>query len=202
MNKANENKVTSTTRLAETERLVADHMGSILDALEIALDDPNVADTPRRYAKMLVQEVCRGRFAPAPKLTTFPNTQQLDELIISGPLSVRSLCSHHFCPIIGQAWIGILPGDRLAGLSKFSRILDWFAARPQMQEELTLQVADYLGEKLAAKGIAVVIKASHTCMTWRGVRECPEALMTTSVMRGVFRTKPEARAEFLALIRG
>lgn len=177
-------------------------MQIMLDALCIdTKTDPNTQDTAKRVSRMMVNEVCRGRFMPPPAVTCFPNTKKLDEMQTVGPIAIRSLCSHHFCPVLGQAWVGYIPGELLAGLSKFSRIVDWFAARPQLQEEMVSQIADFLDEKLKPKGVAVVVQATHTCMTWRGVREHPEAQMTTSVMRGVFREKPEARAEFLAFAR-
>lgn len=173
----------------------------LLDALLIdTKNDANTKDTAHRVAKMFVNETFRGRFTAPPNLTCFPNTRNFDELILTGPITLRSMCSHHFCPIIGKAWIGYIPGESLLGLSKFNRIVEWYAARGQIQEELTVQIADHLGRALDPKGLAVVIKAEHMCMTWRGVREHGEALMTTSVMRGVFRDKPEARSELLGLI--
>lgn len=200
-NYANDSQTVSPLSLKLMELKVERHAQGLLDALLIdTASDHNTRGTAKRMAKMFVREVCRGRYTAEPAFTVFPNTRGLDEIVMTGPLQVRSLCSHHFCPILGQAWIGVLPGGYLAGLSKFSRVLDWYASRPQMQEELTLQVADYLEHKLHPKGVAIVIKASHTCMTWRGVREQPSALMTTSVMRGVFRTSAEARAEFLSLL--
>lgn len=176
-------------------------IGILLNSLCINTQaDHNTRDTPRRVAKMLVCEIFRGRFEPPPEITTFPNVKNLDEMMVTGPITVRSCCSHHLCPILGECWIGVVPGKRLAGLSKFNRIVDWFAARPQIQEELVVQIADFIEERLAPKGLAISMRASHTCMTWRGVREHPSAIMTINVMRGVFRNKPEARAEFLASI--
>lgn len=178
---------------------VAAKAQALLDALIIDTDkDPNTNGTAGRMAKMFVCEVASGRFDDPPRITTFPNTKKLDELVVTGPISIRSLCSHHFCPINGRCWIGYVPGNRLPGLSKFNRIVDWFASRPQIQEELVMQIADYLENLMEPKGVAVSIRAAHTCMTWRGVRETEDAVMTTNVMRGCFRTQPEARAEFLA----
>jgi GTP cyclohydrolase I len=142
----------------------------------------------------------RGRFHPPPDVTSFPNTKRLDELYVVGPITVRSMCSHHLCPVVGRAWCGMVAGDRLIGLSKFSRLCEHVMARPQIQEEATAQLADAIAEACDnPPGLGVVVQASHSCMTWRGVRE-NETLMTTSVMRGALRDKPEARAEFLSLI--
>lgn len=162
--------------------------------------DHNTVDTAKRIAKMYLNEVFRGRYTSAPKITDFPNAKKLDEMYLTGPITIRSACSHHFVPILGRCWIGIIPGDRVIGLSKFNRIVEWIAARPQIQEELVVQIADFIEEQIHPTGLAVIIEASHMCMSWRGVREPMEAKMTTSVMRGSFRDKPEARAEFLALV--
>lgn len=173
---------------------------ALLDALLIdTANDHNSRGTADRVAKMFCRETFSGRFRAAPAMTTFPNTRY-DELLTTGPITVRSMCSHHLCPILGTCYIGMIPGDRVAGLSKFNRVVDWFASRGQIQEELVVQIADYLEEQLQPKGLAVVIRAQHTCMTWRGVKEHSDAAMTTSVMRGVFRDKPEARAEFLHFV--
>lgn len=114
--------------------------------------------------------------------------------------TIRSTCSHHFAPILGKAWIGVIPRDRVIGISKFSRLANWVCARPQIQEEAAVQIADLLEEKINPLGIAIVIKASHSCMTWRGVKD-ESAQMTTSIMRGVFREDHKARAEFLEFVK-
>lgn len=178
------------------------HTEAMLRALIIDVDaDHNMRETADRFADMLVFETMRGRFFPGPDITEFPNAKKLDELYTVGPISVRSMCSHHLQPIIGQAWVGVIPDKKLIGLSKFVRVLRWICARPQIQEEMTIQLADELERLTQPKGLAVVIKATHGCMTCRGVREADECEMINSVMRGAFRTKPEARAEFLALIQ-
>lgn len=163
-------------------------------------NDHNTKGTAKRIAKMYLREVFKGRYTPPPTVTDFPNAKQLDELYTVGPISIRSACSHHFVPIIGKCWIGIIPSDRVIGISKFNRIVDWIASRPQIQEEFAIQVADYIQEAIQPKGLAVVIEATHMCMTWRGVKE-PNTTMNNSVMRGIFRDKPEARAEFMSLIK-
>lgn len=200
--KANDN-IGGYGSLEHVQNNVERAMRQLLDALCIdAKHDHNTQGTAHRVAKMFCQEVFKGRFTAAPTLTVFPNTRELDELVLTGPITVRSVCSHHFCPIVGKAWIGYVPGENLLGLSKFNRIVEWYAARGQIQEELTAQIADHLERVLSPRGLAVIIKAQHFCMTWRGVREHGDALMTTAVMRGVFRDKPEARSELLALVAG
>lgn len=199
----NANRPLESEEVPVVERAVAVAFGQVLDALLIDITDPHAQKTAQRYAKMMVQETCRGRFTKPPELTAFPNTKQLDECIVVGPIAVRSLCAHHFCPVVGNAWVGYIPGEKeVIGLSKFSRVVDWFARRPQVQEEMVKQIADFLEENLKPKALAVLVDATHMCMTWRGVEEHPSATMSTSVMRGAFRDKPEARQEFFALVRG
>ena len=163
--------------------------------------DHNTKGTAKRMAKMYLTEVFKGRYVPPPEITDFPNAKKLEDMYLTGPITIRSACSHHFVPIIGRCWIGIVPGERVIGLSKFNRIVEWIASRPQIQEELVMQIADFIEQKIAPKGLAVVIEATHMCMTWRGVREPMEAKMTTNVMRGAFRDKPELRAEFMHFVR-
>lgn len=181
----------------ELKRRVEDVMRGLLIDVE---NDHNTVGTAKRIAKMYLREVFKGRFQPAPSITDFPNAKGLDQMYMTGPITLRSACSHHFVPIIGRCWIGIVPGDRVIGLSKFNRIVDWIASRPQIQEEMSMQIADFIEKQIAPKGLAVVVEATHMCMTWRGVKEPMGAAMTTSVMRGAFRDKPEARAEFMALV--
>jgi GTP cyclohydrolase I len=172
----------------------------LLRGLLIDIDnDHNTVGTAKRVAKMYLREVFKGRYIAPPKVTDFPNVKGLDEMYTTGPITIRSACSHHIVPILGQCWIGIVPGERVIGLSKFNRIVDWIASRPQIQEEMTVQIADFIEDQIKPKGLAVVVKATHECMTWRGVKEPTEAAMTTSIVRGVFRDKPEARAEFFSL---
>jgi GTP cyclohydrolase I len=184
------------------EQEVAVAVAHLMKALLIDVpNDHNTAGTPARVAKMFVREVMRGRYQPEPDITAFPNDLRLDELYVTGPITVRSMCSHHLVPIVGRAWIGVIPGeDSVIGLSKFNRLVDWVFARPQIQEEATIQLADIIESKAKPKGLAVLVKATHMCMTWRGVRESMDATMTTSVLRGALRDKPEARAEFMSLV--
>jgi len=179
---------------------VADRLRHVLRGLIVDVDnDHNTQETAERVAKMYLREVFKGRYLPAPSITDFPNAKSLDEMYTSGPITVRSACSHHFVPILGKCWIGVIPGERVIGLSKFNRIVEWIASRGQIQEEMTVQIADFIEQQIKPKGLAVVIKATHECMVWRGVRETAEASMTTSVMRGAFMDKAEARAEFFSL---
>ncbi len=181
---------------------VAERVQDLLESLVIDTEnDHNTIDTANRVAKMFIREVYKGRYLPAPAVTDFPNAKNLDQVYTVGPVTIRSACSHHLVPIIGEAWIGVIPSDRVIGLSKFNRITDWVMARPQIQEEASVQLADYIENLIQPKGLAVVVKASHLCMTWRGVRESKTS-MTTSVMRGAFMDNPAARAEFFSIIKG
>jgi GTP cyclohydrolase I len=182
---------------------VAERMQAVLESLVIDTDsDHNTQDTARRIARMYITEVFRGRYFPQPPVTEFPNAERLNELLIVGPISVRSACSHHFCPIIGRVWIGLMPNERsnLIGLSKYVRLTDWIMTRPQIQEEAITGLADLLMSKTHPDGLAVVMEADHFCMHWRGVKDA-DARMTTSVMRGAFLKDASLRREFLSLIR-
>lgn len=174
---------------------------SLLEALRIDYkNDHNTQETPKRMAKMYVQEIFKGRYLPCPKITTFPNYKNLDELYSVGPITVRSMCSHHFVPIIGKVWIGVIPNETLIGLSKFNRIVDWVGSRPQIQEECVVQIADTLEKIIQPKAIGVIMKASHMCMSLRGVKD-NDCDMTTSVMRGLFMENNHARQEFLNIMK-
>jgi GTP cyclohydrolase I len=177
-------------------------MQGVLDSLVIdTANDHNTSDTARRVAKMFVQEVFRGRYVTAPTITEFPNAEHLNELMIVGPITVRSACSHHFCPVIGKIWIGVLPNEHtnVIGLSKYARLAEWVMGRPQIQEEAVVQLADLIQEKTQPDGLALVMEASHYCMAWRGVKDM-DSLMINSVMRGAFLKDPNLRREFLSLI--
>jgi GTP cyclohydrolase I len=185
-------------KLIECE--VADAFEDVLKALVInTTDDHNTKDTARRVAKMFVHEIFRGRYYPPPDVTAFPNAKQYDQIYMSGPMSINSTCAHHFQAIKGKAYVGIFPGDKVVGLSKFNRIVDWIASRPQIQEEMSEQIADMIEEETGAKGVAVVIKAEHFCMTARGVKE-HESEMLTSVLRGMFLRNTSMKNEFFSLL--
>ena len=175
---------------------------AVLDSLVIDTEsDHNTQDTARRVAKMYLTEVFRGRYMAAPPVTEFPNAERLNELMIVGPVTVRSACSHHFCPIMGRLWIGIMPNEHsnLIGLSKYARLAEWVMSRPQIQEEAITQMAELLMSKVSPDGLAVVMEADHFCMHWRGVRDSG-AKMINSVMRGSFLKNAPLRREFLSLI--
>jgi len=153
--------------LAELETEVAKRMQHVLEALVIDTEsDHNTTGTARRVARMFLHEVFRGRYHPMPRVTEFPNAERLNELMIVGPITVRSACSHHLVPIIGKLWIGVLPSEqsKLVGLSKYSRIADWVMSRPQIQEEAVMQLADLLETRLRPEGLAIVLEADHFCM--------------------------------------
>jgi GTP cyclohydrolase I len=178
-------------------------MKGVLESLVIDTEaDHNTNDTARRVAKMYVHEVFGGRYAKQPKITEFPNVEHLNELMIVGPITVRSACSHHFCPVMGKVWIGVMPNEHtnVIGLSKYARLADWIMSRPQIQEEAVVQLADLIQEKTQPDGLAVVMNATHYCMSWRGVKD-PDSRMINSVMRGAFLKDANLRREFLSLIR-
>ena len=183
---------------------VAAKMVEVLRALVIDTEnDHNTQDTARRVAKMYVKEVFGGRYAEQPPVTEFPNVSRLNELMIVGPVTVRSACSHHLCPIVGRVWVGVMPNEHsaLIGLSKYARLVEWVMTRPQIQEEAIHQLAELLQAKMQPDGLAIVMEADHYCMQWRGVKDM-DSKMTNSIMRGSFLRNPDLRREFLALLNG
>ncbi|HSV54436.1 MAG TPA: GTP cyclohydrolase I [Burkholderiaceae bacterium] len=189
----------------ELEKLLDEVEGKMKGVLEsMVIDttgDHNTNNTARRVAKMYLNEVFRGRYVAPPAITEFPNAEHLNELMIVGPITVRSACSHHFCPVIGKIWIGVMPNEHtnVIGLSKYARLAEWVMGRPQIQEEAVVQLADLIMEKTQPDGLAIVMEASHYCMAWRGVKDM-DSKMINSVMRGVFLKDSALRREFLALI--
>lgn len=183
---------------------VATRMRGVLESLVIDIEsDHNTQETAKRVAKMYVREVFGGRYAPMPPVTEFPNVSLLNELMIVGPVTVRSACSHHLCPIMGRVWVGVMPNEQsaLIGLSKYARLIDWVMSRPQIQEEAIAQLADLLQEKMQPDGLAIVMEADHFCMQWRGVKDL-NSRMTNSIMRGSFLKDANLRREFLSLMPG
>jgi GTP cyclohydrolase IA len=181
---------------------VQSKMQAVLESLVIdTQSDHNTNQTARRVAKMFLREVFHGRYVSEPATTEFPNVSHLNELMIVGPILVRSACSHHLCPIIGKVWVGVMPNEHsnLIGLSKYTRLIDWVMSRPQIQEEAVSQVAALLQQKLQPDGLAIVMEADHFCMHWRGVKDT-DAKMINSVMRGVFLKDANLRREFLSLL--
>ena len=177
-------------------------MQGVLESMVIdTVNDHNTNDTARRVAKMYLNEVFKGRYVQPPPITEFPNAEHLNELMIVGPIRVRSACSHHFCPVIGQVWIGVMPNERtnVIGLSKYARLAEWVMGRPQIQEEAVVQLADLIQQKTQPDGLAIVMEATHFCMGWRGVKDV-DSKMINSVMRGSFLKDPNLRREFLSLM--
>jgi GTP cyclohydrolase IA len=189
----------------ELERLldeVEEKMKGVLSSMVIDIDNDHNSDkTARRVAKMYLNEVFRGRYVSGPTITEFPNAEHLNELMIVGPITVRSACSHHLCPVIGQIWIGVLPNEHtnVIGLSKYARLAEWIMGRPQIQEEAVVQLADLIQQKTQPDGLAIVMEATHFCMGWRGVKDM-DSKMINSVMRGSFLKDSNLRREFLSLI--
>jgi GTP cyclohydrolase I len=176
--------------LAAAERAAAD----FITALGVDLDAESLRDTPGRMARAYAE-----LFTPRPfDLTTFPNDEGYDELVLARSIPIRSVCEHHLLPFVGVAHVGYLPGTRILGLSKLARIVEHFACRPQVQERLTKQIADWLDEQLHPKGVGVVIDAEHTCMTLRGVQATGSTTVTSTLL-GTLRADPRSRQEFFAL---
>ena len=201
---ANDN-IAEFIRPGELEQLLDEveaKMQGVLDSMVIdTAGDHNTQNTARRVAKMYLNEVFKGRYVHPPAITEFPNAEHLNELMIVGPITVRSACSHHFCPIMGRLWIGLMPNEHsnLIGLSKYARLAEWVMSRPQIQEEAITQMAELLMRKVSPDGLAVVMEADHFCMHWRGVKDS-ETKMINSVMRGSFLKDATLRREFLSLI--
>jgi len=172
----------------------------VLKSMIIDTDnDHNSQGTAKRLAKMYLQEAYHGRYVKMPRMIEFPNYMQLDELFVVGPITVRSACSHHHVPILGEAWIGIVPGESVKGLSKFNRLVNWVMRRPQIQEEAVVRLADIIEQQMQPKGMGVLMKATHFCMKWRGVED--KSLMTNAVLRGCIKEQPATRAEFYNMCR-
>ena len=181
--------------LEQLQEEVTEAFQDVLKTLVIDTDhDHNTEDTAKRIAKMYVKETFGGRYAPPPKVTSFPN-MGYKSLYTSGPISIRSTCAHHFQNIVGRCWIGIVPNGEVIGLSKFNRIVHHIAERPQIQEEMTTEIANQLQKFAKTPHIAVVVKAEHHCMTHRGVKE-HESDMTTAIMLGAFEKDPALKQEF------
>ena len=168
----------------------------LLTALGLDLTDESLADTPRRMAQALIEMTTGSDF----ELTTFPNDEGYDELVLVRDIPVHSLCEHHMLPFVGVAHVGYLPGGRILGLSKFARMVDLHAREPQTQERLTKRIADHFERSLHPKGVGVVIEAEHTCMSLRGARAVGTRTVTSTLF-GHLRDDPRSRAEFLALTR-
>jgi len=178
---------------ARAARAVAE----LLEALGIDLTAESLRATPERVARMYAELLTPQPF----DVTTFPNEGSYDELVIVRGIPFSSLCEHHLMPFTGVAHVAYLPGDRIVGLSKLARVVSLYARALQVQERMTTQIADWLEEHLAPRGVGVVIEAEHLCMTVRGV-QAPGARTITSAVRGLVRSDPRTRGEFLTLVRG
>jgi GTP cyclohydrolase I len=178
----------------------AQKIGELLDILQIDhRNDHNTRDTPARVAKMYVTELLRGRFSAPPAITDFENAEGYDQLIITGPIDIRSICAHHLMPIYGHAFIGVVPSSagKIIGLSKYDRIVDHFAARFQIQEELVKQIGNYIMEKTAPQGLAVRISAVHMCKTHRGVLASHASRMVNTTFYGSMKDDPAIKNDFV-----
>jgi GTP cyclohydrolase IA len=162
-------------------------------------NDHNTRETPQRVAKMYVEEILAGRYTAPPKITEFDNAQAYDQLIVTGPIELRSMCAHHMMPIYGAAYIGILPAadGKIIGLSKYDRIVEYFASRLQIQEELVKQIGQYIIEMTAPRGLAVRISAVHMCKTQRGVRASHRSRMVNTYYWGDMAQDAELKHEFV-----
>ena len=194
---ANDNisKYINDDEMRALQQEVESEFQNVLSALVIDTEnDHNTKETAKRVAKMWIKEVFGGRYNAFPRVTSFPN-MGYKSMYTSGPISIRSTCAHHFQNIVGNCWVGIIPNGEVIGLSKFNRIVHHIAERPQIQEEMTTQVAEELKKYAKTEHIAVILKAEHHCMTHRGVRE-HESDMTTSILHGAFKEDPALREEF------
>jgi GTP cyclohydrolase IA len=168
---------------------------ALLKALGIQVDTEALKDTPGRMVRAYAELFTPRAF----NLTTFPNDEGYDEMVLARAIPMHSVCEHHLLPFVGLAHVGYLPGDRILGLSKLARVVEHFARRPQVQERLTKQVADWLQDRLEPKAVGVVIEAEHTCMTLRGVKATGSSTVTSTLLGG-FRSDIRSRQEFLAAI--
>lgn len=181
---------------------LAKKMEGVLESLVIDTDnDHNTKETAQRVAKMYLRELYAGRYDSKPTITEFPNAKNHDEMYTLGPIDVKATCSHHMVPIYGKAWIGVIPGDKVIGLSKFNRLTNWIMGRPHIQEEAVEILADEIEQAIKPKGLAVVVKATHMCMTIRGVHAHEHSSMVTSVVRGKIKENQSARQEFFNIIQ-
>lgn len=198
---ANGNKVLSKEDLIVKRVQLEKVFTEFLNVLDYDTEnDPNIKETPQRMAKMWIDELLEGNYCEPPKITVFPNQSNYDEMVISGPIKVDSVCSHHGITISGQCWVGYIPDKNVIGISKFSRIVRYFSRRMQLQEAMTQQTAEYIESLMQPKGIMVVMKCKHYCEIARGVKE-ENVLMTTSAVKGTFKENLAARQEFLSLIK-
>ena len=176
---------------------IALHFSEIMKQLGLDLKDPSLKDTPKRVAKMFVNETCSALFEAPPKVTTFPNIAY-DQMVIIKDIGIYSMCEHHFLPFFGKVHLGYIPNKEVGGLSKFNRIAKYYAAKPQLQERLTNEIAEYVKKVLKTNNVAVMVECTHLCVCSRGVKDINSTTVTSS-LDGIFRGK-EVRSEFFNLI--
>ena len=170
----------------------------LLEGLGVDIENEHFRDTPERSAKAWIEELCSGLGEKKFSLTTFPVGKNYESsMVVLQHIPVRSVCAHHLLPFYGEATVAYIPDERLCGLSKLSRIVDYFSRRPQVQEELTSEITNFICEQLSPQGAGVIIKATHMCMSMRGVNH--DGVMTTSSLKGSFLSEGNVRAEFMAL---
>jgi GTP cyclohydrolase IA len=182
----------------EKQATIARHMRAIIEALGLDPSDPNLKDTHERVAKMYLEMFHGLSEGAEPKVTVFPNDERYTAMVMEKDIPFYSMCAHHFVPFYGHAHLAYIPNERIVGLSKMSRIVEFYACRPQLQERMTEQIAGFMAEKLMPQGVMVVVEARHLCVEMRGVKK-PGALTVTSAIRGIFFNRP-VREEFLDLL--
>ena len=199
--KSNENIYTTDLDIVSIHNEVEHYFGKVLDALKIDWKNDYITkDTPKRVAQMYVNEIFKGRYIPRPKVKEFINAKNYDDIYTVNGIELKSFCAHHFLAIKGKAYIGVIPSEKLIGLSKFARILEWVFSRPQIQEEATIQLADELENIIKPKGLYIIIKAKHSCMTMRGIKN-NNSQMVTSVIRGIFKQDKALQKKFMSMIK-
>ncbi|MGE5277242.1 MAG: GTP cyclohydrolase I FolE [Acidobacteriota bacterium] len=179
-------------------REISAHMRRVIELLGLDLTDPNLRETPERVAKMYLEMFHGLSEGAQPRITVFPNDERYTAMVMEKDIPFYSLCSHHFVPFYGHAHLAYIPNDKIVGLSKMPRVVEFYARRPQLQERFTEQIAGFLEEQLCPQGVMVVVEARHLCVEMRGVKK-PGALTVTSAIRGIFFNKP-VREEFLDLL--
>jgi GTP cyclohydrolase I len=178
----------------QKQKRIAKHFAGIMEELGLDLQDDSLKDTPNRVAKMYVHEIFSGLHSAPPKITTFKNKENYDQMLVMKDVTIYSCCEHHFVPIHGKAHIAYIPKDEVIGLSKLIRVAQYFAAKPQLQERLTQEIGNFLQECLGTQDVAVVIEAAHFCCSMRGARD-PNSQTITSFLGGSFKAL-DVRSEF------
>jgi GTP cyclohydrolase I len=199
--KANTNVPRTSEEIEQMITEASTHYGAFLKSMGFDYTaDPQTIDTPRRVAKAWLKDLVLGSITEEPSMTVFPNEENYDGVVIQTGIPVVSLCAHHNLPFTGYASVAYVPGEKVVGLSKLNRVVDWFARRPQMQESLTQQIHDFLANKLECGSVAVSIASKHMCCSNRGIKH-PTSTMTTNKFSGVFMEPGNLiREEFLHAI--